>query len=747
MRVGTAGNSDPDVAPAAPVSPPPADPAGPVPMISAPPADHTHADLPGMSAPELQPLHAGIFDDVLALARTLLGMPMAAVVAVSADRHMMVAQQGLEDGHLPLTREHLFVRCWEQHAPLLVLPELPQTPRCPIRAHAGIALQDAQGRRIGLLAVCDRQPRAHPSDAQLQALAQLGRLAASLLQQEAVDRHATIVAQAGQHAREAVVVADRHGGIRWHNPAAERLFGSALRGQQLRQLIPLRLQPDQDAARDWLGGAGGDRLQLRIVAPDGSLRLLDATRSPWRHGHAHGTTLILHDITEAAHQRAQLDRLAHFDPLTGLPNRNALLAALEANPDWGVALIGIDRFKWINDGLGHALGDRVPQAFADRLQSRADAAMGLARVAGDVFAIACADARLCGAEAGDGEDAGGCLLHDLMDFLQQPLRIRGHEIHVEASAGLALRADVHGGGDPLACADLALYRAKAAGGRQLCRYRPTMRADALARRDLDLELRRAFAQGEFELHYQPQVELASGRICGAEALLRWRHPRRGLVPACEFIDLLVRSPLGADVGAWVLRRACEDAAAWPDSGLSVSINLFPAQLREELVAQVLQALADSGLPAHRLELEITETIALAHDSAAAATLAILRERGVNLAFDDFGTGYASLSILHRFKIDRVKIDRSFVDGMLQNSEDAAIVRWTVMLARALGLRVVAEGVEHPEQAELLQLLGCDEAQGYLYAPALPASELQQRLRAPEEAADSAPRSAAGGGRG
>lgn len=676
-------------------------------------------------------LPAGRFDDLLALARTLLDMPMAAVIAASADRHAVIAQQGLDAGCMPLARDHLFVRCWEQHAPLLVLPELPGSPRCPIRAHVGIALQDAQGRRIGLLAVCDRQPRARPSDVQLQSLEQLGRLAASLLQQEAVARHSTIVAQAGQHAREAVVVADRHGGIRWCNPAAERLFGNAVRGQQLRQLVPLRLQPDPDAARDWLGGAGGDRLQLRIVAPDGSLRLLDATRSPWRHGHAHGTTLILHDITEAAHQRAQLDRLAHFDPLTGLPNRNALLAALEANPDWGVALVGIDRFKWINDGLGHALGDRVLQAFADRLQSRADAAMCLARVEGDVFAIACADARLSDTDVAgnDGGHQGSVRLADWLHHLQQPMRVRGHEIHVEASAGLALRADVRGGGDLLACADLALYRAKAAGGRQLCRYRPAMRADALARRDLDLDLRRAFAQGEFELHYQPQVELASGRICGAEALLRWCHPVRGLVPAYEFIDLLMRSPLGAEVGAWVLRRACEEAAAWPDSGLSVSINLFPAQLREELVPQVLQALADSGLPAHRLELEITETIAFAHDSEAAATLATLRGHGVNLAFDDFGTGYASLSMLHRFRIDRVKIDRSFVGGMLENSEDAAIVRWTVMLARALGLRVVAEGVEHPEQAHSLRELGCDEAQGYLYAQALAANALRERLQA------------------
>lgn len=668
----------------------------------------------------------GRFDDLLGLAMSALGVPMAAIVTCTDERHALVAQQGMTPGCLALTRDHLFVRCWEQHAPLLVLPELPTNPRCPLRFHVGVALHDKRGRRIGLLAVCDRVPHPTPSPAQRETLLRLARLAAELLQQDDVMRHATIVTQAGKYARVAVLITDRHGRIHWRNPAADRLFGLGLVGQHMRNLFPLRLQSDQSAARNWLAGTTEDSVQqLRIVAPDGSLRLLDATRSQWQHGYEHGSTLILHDITEAANQRAQLDRLAHFDPLTGLPNRNALLAALDAHPDWGVALIGIDRFKWINDGLGHAVGDRVLQAFADRLQLKADPDMCLARMGGDVFAIACADERLASNQPADSNK----LLPHWLQHLDQPLRVRGHEIHAEVSVGIALRADVQGGGDLLACADLALYRAKSAGGRQQCRYQPEMRADALARRDLDLDLRRAFAQDEFELYYQPQIDLVSGRICGAEALLRWRHPLRGIVPAGEFIDLLTRSPLGTEVGAWVLQRACMDAAQWPDQEASVSINLFPAQLREELVVQVKQALATSGLSAERLELEITETIALTQDSAGANALATLREQGVNLAFDDFGTGYASLSMLHRFKIDRVKIDRSFVCGMLKNDEDAAIVRWIVMLARALGLRVVAEGVEQYSQADWLRELGCDEAQGYLYAKALDANALLARLHA------------------
>ncbi len=664
--------------------------------------------------------------DLATLAATTLQAPIAVVAASEDERVLMLAGHGSDHGHGQLSRDHLIVRTWEQHVPLLVLPDMPADPRCGARFYVGIALRGRAGQRLGTLAVLGHEPRDPPTQAQLEALAQLARIAATLLEQRHLERRALIVSQAGEQARESVLVGDRHGRVRWQNRAAEQLFGNQLAGQPLSSLFPLRLQSDQDTAQAWLAGRIEGSQLLRIVAPDGSLRLLDATRSTWRYGSDRGVTLILHDVTEAAHQRAQLDRLAHFDPLTGLPNRNALLDALDAHPDWGVALVAIDRFKWINDGLGHVVGDRVLQAVADRLQARADARVCMARVGGDVFAVACSDARLAGDV--DVED-GAAMVPALVAHLEQTLRVRGHEIDIDVSVGIALRADMRGQGDLLACADLALNRAKSAGGHQVCRYQEAMRTDALARRDLDRDMRRAFAQGEFELHYQPQVELGTGRICGAEALLRWRHPQRGMVPASEFIDLLARSPLGAEVGAWVLRQACLDAAQWPDPDTSVSINLFPAQLVESLVAEVQLALAAAALPAERLELEITETIALTQDSAGAEALAALRSRGVNLAFDDFGTGYASLSMLRRFRIDRVKIDRSFVSGMLDNGEDAAIVRWILMLARALGLRVVAEGVEDAPQADWLHDHGCEEAQGYLYAPALDAGALQVRLQA------------------
>ena len=669
--------------------------------------------------------------DLATLAAATLQAPVGVVAACDDERVLMLAGHGIDGSPRQLSRDHLIVRTWEQHTPLLVLPDMPADPRCGARFYAGVALQGRAGQRLGTLAVFDHERREAPSQDQLDALLRLARIAATLLEQRHLERRALIVSQAGEQAREAVLVGDRHGRVRWQNRAAEQLFGSQLAGQPLFSLFPLRLQSDQDIAQAWLSGRIEGSQHLRIVAPDGSLRLLDATRSTWRYGPDRGVTLVLHDITEAAHQRAQLDRLAHYDSLTGLPNRNALLDALERHPDWGVALFAIDRFKWINDGLGHVVGDRVLQAVADRLQANADADACLARVGGDVFAVACSDARLaaCEHDAIDGGADDGAVVPALVRQLEQTLRVRGHEINIDLSVGIALRADVRGQGDLLASADLALNRAKSAGGRQVCRYQAAMRTDALARRDLDRDLRRAYAQGEFELHYQPQVELGTGRICGAEALLRWRHPQRGMVPAGDFIDLLARSPLGAEVGAWVLKRACQDAAQWPDPATSVSINLFPAQLVESLVSEVQMALAAAGLPAERLELEITETIALTQDSAGAEALAALRSRGVNLAFDDFGTGYASLSMLRRFRIDRVKIDRSFVSGMLDNGEDAAIVRWILMLARALGLRVVAEGVEDLPQAAWLHDHGCEEAQGYLYAPALDAAALQARLLA------------------
>jgi EAL domain-containing protein (putative c-di-GMP-specific phosphodiesterase class I) len=277
-----------------------------------------------------------------------------------------------------------------------------------------------------------------------------------------------------------------------------------------------------------------------------------------------------------------------------------------------------------------------------------------------------------------------------------------------------------------------MQRAKRSGGRQLRHFEPDMRAEAHDRRRLDVELRRACTEGEFELHYQPQVCLLTGRPTGAEALLRWRHPQRGLLSPDKFIEALAMSSVAPAVGRWIIERACEDASAWPqvdNRQLSIGVNLFPVQLDgERLPGEVDYALARSGLRSAHLELELTETIALRDDGIAASALANLRARGIRVAYDDFGTGYASLSVLRRLPVDRVKIDRSFVRDVLANRGDAAIVRSILLIARNFDLRVIAEGVETPAQADLLRELGCHEAQGFLYSPALPACDFAQWVR-------------------
>ena len=284
----------------------------------------------------------------------------------------------------------------------------------------------------------------------------------------------------------------------------------------------------------------------------------------------------------------------------------------------------------------------------------------------------------------------------------------------------------------IANADLALYKAKADGGRAYRFFMPTLRAQAQMRHGLQFELRRAFTNNEFELFYQPQIRLADNAVVGAEALLRWRHPVQGIVAPGAFIDALANSSIAPEVGKWIVRTACEQVSAWRSSGLAlgrIGVNLFPCQSRDlALPADIEEVLTQSGLPADVLELEITETDALNHDDAIAPFLK-LREIGVKLAFDDFGTGYASLSYLTRYPVSRIKIDRVFVAKISDDAQDAAIVRSLIAMAHNLGLGIIAEGVETAAQAEFLLNEQCEEAQGYLYAKPLPVADFECYLRA------------------
>ena len=429
------------------------------------------------------------------------------------------------------------------------------------------------------------------------------------------------------------------------------------------------------------------------------------------------------DMSEQRAVEDKLRHLAHFDMLTGVGNRTSLhedLSKLLDAPGAGpvtLAMFDLDGFKDINDTLGHSVGDALLCQAAARLGSVSDEA-SVYRLGGDEFVFI-----LPG--CGDPLIASG-IVQTALDRFAERFRPQGHNLLLTASAGVAIAPSDGGTVDELVSnANLALYEAKAAGGRIYRFFVPQLRVRAEARRRLDAELRRACAQGEFELHYQPQIHAADSTIHSAEALLRWRHPERGVLAPGTFIDALADSAVAPEVGRWILRAACQAAARWRDSdgdGPNIAVNLFPAQFRTgTLVEDVEKALAEAGLPAEALELEITENIALDHDDSVLVPLVQLRAMGVSIAFDDFGTGYASVSYLTRYPLTRIKIDRSFVHKIAASPalEDTAIVRSIIAMAGNLGLAVTAEGVETAAQSAFLTSEGCQDLQGFLFSRPLP----------------------------
>ncbi len=441
------------------------------------------------------------------------------------------------------------------------------------------------------------------------------------------------------------------------------------------------------------------------------------------------------DMTERKAAEEQLRQLAHFDQLTGLPNRvslhkdiDTLLKERAGDParPITIATLDLDGFKDVNDTLGHPVGDRLLQEVARRLTSVSNKTR-VYRLGEDEFVLLLEN---CGDPL-----VATDVINTVLKRLTAQFDLDGHQVFIALSAGLAI-APAHGSNvdDLLANAELALSDAKAAGGRCYRLYVPTLRARAKRRRELDTELRRACVNQEFVLYFQPQVRSSDGAVIGAEALLRWQHPDRGILAPGAFIDALCESAVAIETGRWILTTACKTAASWRAKGLPairMGVNLFPAQFRNgSLLQDVEHALSESGLPPEALELEITENIALGREEGTLSPLKALRAKGIGIAFDDFGTGYASLSYLRRYPITRIKIDRSFIQkiGTQSAGEDTAIVRSIIVMGRNLGLEVIAEGVETTAQADFLRAEGCPELQGFLFSKPLPATALENYLR-------------------
>ncbi len=440
-----------------------------------------------------------------------------------------------------------------------------------------------------------------------------------------------------------------------------------------------------------------------------------------------GLAALVMDRMELRRAENRLRYLAHNDPLTGCANRaklGELTEAAEAGTEpTAMVLLDLNSFKHVNDTLGHAAGDALLVEVGQRLTKALAGRGTLGRLGGDEFA-----ALLPG--LGDAALAGE-LARALQDSLDPPFLIAGREFRIGASAGVAVAASSEVG-HLLASADLALYRAKAEGGRQCRVFDVAMREKYIARRALEEEVCRAARNGEFELYFQPQVCLARGALIGAEALMRWRHPERGLLLPAVFLDALEAGSMAGAMGDWVIEEGCRQAALWREQGLHlrVGVNLFAEQIRAGNLEDTVQAALERwALPASALELELTETIALRHDDDLLAPLHTLHARGVGVALDDFGTGFASLSMLRRCPLSRLKIDRGFISelgaggvlGSGSDRSDVVIVEAVLALGRGLGLGVVAEGVETEVQAAFLAAHGCNEAQGFLYGRPAPAS--------------------------
>ena len=556
-----------------------------------------------------------------------------------------------------------------------------------------------------------------------------------------------------QHSSDVIVVVDGAGAVRYVSPSVERLLALAPDAVLGRPIVEFLDPDDRAAATARLGAAratpGAAPLRLRVRRPDGACRTVECAYTDLSADPAVGGVVITaRDVTERAELEARLAHQAFHDPGTGLGNRlllrdrveHALARRSRGGGTVAVLVLDLADFRSVNDTRGHAAGDRLLAAVADRLRASTRAADTLARVGGDEFAVLLDAAGDAAAVEAAAQTAGARLL----EALARPLDVDGGAVIVEGSVGVACAGPDDDADALLRNADVALARAKQQGKGALRLFRPEMHAEAVARLALAGDLRRALAPGGdggadpvgLTLAFQPIVALASGRPYGVEALLRWHHPAHGAVSPATFVPLAEATGLIVPLGRWVLAEACRQVAGWAvphepdDLPLTLTVNVSGRQLQDPgFVGDVEAALAASGLAPGRLVLEITETAIMQDTAATLARLAALKALGVRLAIDDFGTGYSSLAYLQQFPVDILKLDKRFVDGVAEPGHDAALALTIIALGDALALRVVAEGIETEAQRRALVGFGCPHGQGYLFARPMSGADAERLLAA------------------
>ncbi len=524
------------------------------------------------------------------------------------------------------------------------------------------------------------------------------------------------------------------------NPAFERITGYTAQeviGREGRFLVREDLaQPDLEEIRSALREKRAGCALLRNYRKDGTQFWNELHISPVKDAAGAATThfvSVINDVSERVNYQKELEYQATHDSLTGLANRNLLNDRITQAIAWakrqdlsvGLMLLDLDHFKLINDASGHGAGDEMLKQVANRLSHCVRETDTVARLGGDEFVIILTDLP----ETGDVD----IVAEKILAALARPFEINGHDVFVTASIGISLYPrDGDHGEILLRYADIAMYRVKEHGRNSVRQFIPEMGVTAISRLNMEGALRRALERHELTLHYQPKIELATGHIVGAEALVRWHHPQIGLIHPIEFIPLAEETGLILPLGEWVLAEACRQQVSWKKSGmadLKIAVNMSPRQFRQEDLSERVAAIfSETGADPAHVTLELTESMVMQDVNSTLVALRALKKLGVSISLDDFGTGYSSLSYLRRFPIDELKIDKSFINDIHENPDDAAIASAIIAMALSLSLSVVAEGVEKKEQAELLRKMGCSQVQGYYFGRPMDASGFAIRYR-------------------
>ncbi|MGB9989059.1 putative bifunctional diguanylate cyclase/phosphodiesterase [Massilia sp. SM-13] len=584
------------------------------------------------------------------------------------------------------------------------------------------------------------------SDTERKHLASLASLAGSVMQVHSVAQrttHAYVQVEAQlQHQsqildqiHESVLTMDLNGFITSWNKGAERLFGYSSVEAVGRNILFLYDEEDTTFSDDFLE-QGGRLMEVRRKKKNGEVFWASLSLSPLcdREDRSIGLIAYLTDITERKMAEERLHHLAYYDALTSLPNRSlltklvdqALTVAQRSKLHGCILFIDLNRFKLINDTLGRAAGDELLREVARRFRLALRDQDLVARLGGDEFAVGLFDISQ--------HYEASMVAQKLLSVLNEPFLIDGNDLRVDASIGISVYPqDGNDGETLLRQADIAMYRAKVGNpdGERVAFYSQDMNQGMQERMRIESGLRQALGSGQLQLHYQPKFSIEDGHIIGAEALVRWKHPERGLVPPAEFIPLAESTGLVVQVGEWVLEAACAQAQAWKMAGvppIRLAVNVSAREFTSALPGRVQETLRRYGLEPSWLELEITESTLMNNIDRVIGIMDRITELGVTLSLDDFGTGYSSLSYLKRFPIDTLKIDRSFTTGIPSDANDCAIASTIISIAQQLKHKVIAEGVETVEQLAFLKSSGCDEVQGYLFSQPLPAADFERALK-------------------